>query len=145
MAVRLESSEMMTVVMLFIGPVLGMSADKNRVVCAAAPSLNRVPRSSTGDDRGAGGSRIITVVKKNNANSTRGPTTNAVVQCRTLSTSLIPISASCFFEALNICKFHGCYILNPRRVPNFDFASENPEKFKIRYIIIIIIYLYTNY
>lgn len=48
MTVRRRGETMMTVVTLFIGPVLGMSADKNQTVRARP---DRVPRSPADDDR----------------------------------------------------------------------------------------------
>jgi len=55
MTVRRRGETMMTVVTLFIGPVLGMSADKNQTVRARP---DRVPRSPADDDRSRG-SHII--------------------------------------------------------------------------------------
>lgn len=62
MTVRRRGETMMTVVTLFIGPVLGMSADKNQTVRARP---DRVPRSPADDDRSRGSHIIILYVLHN--------------------------------------------------------------------------------
>uniref|UniRef100_A0A2S2NY41 Uncharacterized protein n=1 Tax=Schizaphis graminum TaxID=13262 RepID=A0A2S2NY41_SCHGA len=60
---------MMTVVTLFIGPVLGMSADKNQTVRAWPV---RVPRSTADDDRSRGSHNTIYItqyIKKKKKNT----------------------------------------------------------------------------